>query len=155
MRECRTCHKNLPETSDFFYKDKRYTPGWLHACKKCHQAKLLKANDPEGQEHRNKWRRDWQRKLRIEVLTHYSGGTPNCACCGVQHYEFLALDHTNGNGNAERRRLGLNGGQPIYSYVKKHGYPEGFRVLCHNCNLSFGFYGHCPHTTKSANLLEI
>jgi hypothetical protein len=33
----------------------------------------------------------------------------------------------------------------LHLYLRTHGYPSGFRVLCHNCNFSFGHYGYCPH----------
>lgn len=29
-------------------------------------------------------------------------------------------------------------------------FPEGFRVLCFNCNNSLGMHGYCPH----GNLIE-
>jgi hypothetical protein len=29
--------------------------------------------------------------------------------------------------------------------LAKHGYPDTFQLLCHNCNLARGFYGTCPH----------
>ncbi len=37
------------------------------------------------------------------------------------------------------------GGSVLYSWLKKQGYPPGFQVLCHNCNLAKGYYGACPH----------
>jgi hypothetical protein len=33
----------------------------------------------------------------------------------------------------------------LYHYLRKHNYPPGFRVLCHNCNMAFGHFGRCPH----------
>lgn len=83
-------------------------------------------------------------KIRFEVLEHYSNGKLKCACCGENHIEFLAIDHINGNGNAEKKRLNLKGHNFLY-WLKKNNYPEGYRVLCHNCNQSNGFYGYCPH----------
>jgi hypothetical protein len=26
--------------------------------------------------------------------------------------------------------------------------PDGFRVLCHNCNQAIGYYGVCPHESE-------
>lgn len=35
----------------------------------------------------------------------------------------------------------------IYRWLRINKYPKGFRTLCHNCNMSYGFYGYCPHQT--------
>ena len=51
-----------------------------------------------------------RKQLRVDALVAYGG---QCACCGEKAYEFLAIDHINGGGLAERRRLG-GGGEYIY-----------------------------------------
>jgi hypothetical protein len=33
-------------------------------------------------------------------------------------------------------------------WLKRNGYPKGFRVLCHNCNSARGLYGYCPHKRR-------
>ena len=81
-------------------------------------------------------------KTRLEVLSHYSGGTMKCACCGESHVEFLGIDHINNDGGKFRKE---NPGTSIYFRLKREKYPDGYRVLCHNCNMSIGFYGYCPH----------
>ena len=80
--------------------------------------------------------------LKIAVFEAY-GGT-FCACCGVKHIEFLTLDHINGDGATQRRNL-KKLGSVFYYWLKRQGYPPGFRVLCFNCNCALGFFGHCPH----------
>jgi len=82
-------------------------------------------------------------ELRREVLSHYSGGDMQCACCGEKIDEFLTIDHV-GGGGAEHRRLGLRG-VAFYLWLKRNEYPDGFRVLCMNCNFSIGIKGYCPH----------
>ncbi|MFA5766518.1 MAG: hypothetical protein WC919_01165 [Candidatus Paceibacterota bacterium] len=83
-----------------------------------------------------------QRKTRLKVLRHYGGETPKCACCGESHTEFLSIDHINGGGNKHRKNNKI---VSIYAWLYKHKFPDGFRVLCHNCNFSYGLYGYCPH----------
>jgi hypothetical protein len=83
--------------------------------------------------------------VRRRVLEHYSDGAPVCACCGEWRFPFLSLDHTDGGGNAHRRRLGLAAGNGFYRWVIQNGFPPLFRVLCHNCNSARGYYGACPH----------
>jgi hypothetical protein len=95
------------------------------------------------------------RRARYRVLSHYSGGMPSCACCGEMTYHFLSLDHVDGGGNKERIKLQL-GGSHFYTRLEREGFPPGYRVLCHNCNMSYGFYGYCPHTdpTKGSGWLD-
>ncbi len=85
--------------------------------------------------------RQWNRQNRVDALTHY--GDRKCACCGNGTYEFLCIDHVNGGGGQHRKEVG--GGARFYYWLKKNGYPDGYQVLCHNCNLAKGFYGECPH----------
>lgn len=85
--------------------------------------------------------RHW--KLKLEVWENYGGA--KCSCCGVSEREFLTIDHINGGGGKHRKELRTSGSQHIYPWLKKNNYPEGFRVLCMNCNFSFGMYGFCPH----------
>jgi hypothetical protein len=87
--------------------------------------------------------REYRVKLRLEVLDHYSNGILECDCCKEKHIEFLSLDHKNGGGEKHRKLVGV--GIKFYLWIKKNNYPEGYRVLCHNCNQSYGFYGYCPH----------
>lgn len=77
--------------------------------------------------------------LRLEVISAYGG---RCSCCGEDKLEFLALDHVNGGG---AKHIKENDSQVHYRDAKKRNYPPDYRVLCHNCNLSIGHYGYCPH----------
>lgn len=103
--------------------------------------------------YQRQWRRDnsvksreygrkSQRRARIECISHYSDSKNVCACCGESHLEFLCIDHIDGGGSKVRRQQGSGS---IYWWLRARKYPEGFRVLCHNCNMSLGFYGYCPH----------
>lgn len=77
---------------------------------------------------------------RSSALLNYGG---KCTCCGEEQYEFLVIDHVNGGGDNHRREIGR--GAVVYRWLADHGYPDGFQVLCHNCNSSLGHYGYCPH----------
>jgi hypothetical protein len=92
-------------------------------------------------------------KRRLEVLTHY-GGTPlKCQCCGESNIEFLTIDHINGGGNQQRKHIRSKNGKTInfYKWLVDNNFPEGYRVLCYNCNCSLGHYGYCPHKIVSEN----
>ncbi len=98
-------------------------------------------------EERKKWNslaKGKARERRALVITHYGG---KCACCGEARMEFLCIDHINGGGLAHRRVAGM--GTHMYKWIIKNGFPDDLRVLCHNCNMSYGFYGYCPHQQHS------
>lgn len=85
-----------------------------------------------------------RRSQRMEALLAYSpSGTPACECCGESTLTFLALDHVNGGGGKQHKELGGGG---YYTWLRRNNYPEGFRVLCHNCNMGRQLNGGtCPH----------
>ena len=96
----------------------------------------------------NRSAREGNRRLKLRVLAAYGGV---CLCCGETSWQFLTIDHINGDGNAQRKHLGLNGSQ-FYRWLQKQNYPVGFRVLCFNCNTAIGFYGGCPHADNQRRL---
>ncbi len=79
----------------------------------------------------------YQQKLKLEVLIHYSNNPPICACCGELEVRFLSIDHINGDGHEHRRKIGGNGSH-LYYWLKRNNYPNGFQVLCYNCNMAKG-----------------
>lgn len=80
------------------------------------------------------------RETRAEVLSAYGG---KCNCCGESESAFLVMDHIDGGGNAHRKEQ--NSGRAIYHWLKRNGYPDGFQVLCANCNMAKERPGGCPH----------
>ena len=89
--------------------------------------------------------RKCRRKLRLLALSKYGGNPPKCACCEEAEIGFLTIDHINGISNREHRKEIGNGGSNLYSWLKKNNFPNGFQVLCYNCNCAKGHYGQCPH----------
>ena len=56
-----------------------------------------------------------RRKLeRRTVFEHYG---LECACCGESTYEFLEIDHINGDGASHRRAIGVS---VIYRWLIRH-----------------------------------
>lgn len=100
--------------------------------------KYYRKNPAKKKEHNKRY----ARKLKLEVLTHYSGNPPKCTCCEETHIEFLTIDHIHGGGSRQTREVGR--GKNFYQWLKRNHFPKGFRVLCLNCNFSFGHYGYCP-----------
>lgn len=95
-----------------------------------------------GKSNRSKRRRAY----KLEVIEYYTNNTNECSCCGEKHFEFLCVDHMNGDGHRQRKELGSSGsGTGFYLWLIKHDFPKGYRILCFNCNCSLGFSGYCPH----------
>ena len=93
--------------------------------------------------HRHLLHKNYVLKIKREVLTHYGKGNVQC----VLHYKnfplekpvidirVLTIDHINGDGAKQRKRLGkiLPSGHPFYRWLKNNSYPNGYQVLCMNC----------------------
>ena len=157
MKTCSACKQTFPH--DQFGKDRSTSDGLTYACKSCQKkarskywkehsdkAKLASANwEAQNKSRRNAWRRKNHFQLKIEVMSHYSGGLPICRCCGIDILDFLTIDHEYNDGAQHRKTNNLIGGYQTYAFLKRNAYPDGFRVLCRNCNSSIGLYGYCPH----------
>ena len=84
------------------------------------------------------WR--WRENLKNKIISHYSNGTMECAICGHSDRRALCLDHINNDGAEHRRSLDKNGNKKnvsntsVYQSLLKQNFPEGYQVLCHNCN---------------------
>lgn len=109
------------------------------------QKELCKKWVAENKDRHNYIRKLSRQKIRLEVLNHYSNGDIKCNCCGEINHEFLAIDHINNDGAENKRNGEPKGGIGFYTYLRKNNYPEGFQILCHNCNMAKAFYGICPH----------
>ncbi len=121
---------------------KRDAPAGYRRCDYCRQTgtkRMLKWRQ-KGGDRWNNYQRERNRKRRKIVIKHYGD---KCKCCGEQTFEFLAVDHILGGGNAHRREVGSGG--PMIEWIITNDFPPGFRILCHNCNQAIGYYGHCPH----------
>jgi hypothetical protein len=143
---CRACKRTLPLTREYFYYNHTRKHGFQYICREC-------ANSQDYAWKNVDRVRDKERKrashvaLRQEVLAHYSHGTMRCACCGEGHIQFLAIDHVNGGGHRQRQQIGRNS-RATYYWLKVKGFPEGFAVLCHNCNNAKAWDGECPHEAE-------
>lgn len=99
---------------------------------------------------------------KLDAFNAYGG--PVCVCCGETTLEFLSMDHINNDGASHRKHIAAsntyrrnkgdwNGsGVDIYAWLRRNGYPEGFQVLCMNCNFAKGKYGECPHTKSNESV---
>jgi len=151
MKTCTKCLRSLP-LGEFtkVWKDREALQPSCKACNRAYQREWNRRNkDRRNARLRARYKvqsaamrepsRRYRQKLRRAVLEAYGG---ICTCCGETHHEFLTIDHPNNDGAAHRKTLK---GLSIYKWLKDENYPDGFRVLCWNCNCSRGNYGYCPH----------
>jgi hypothetical protein len=108
--------------------------------KESHREELI-AKRIARRDETNRKQREYKFLLRSEVLVHYGN---KCQCCGESMQEFLSIDHINGGGNKHKKITG-GAGYPTYLWLKNNNYPDGFQVLCHNCNQAKHIYKICPH----------
>jgi hypothetical protein len=145
-RICKRCKNEFPPTIP-----------WMFLCRKCgkitryekRQEKFAKYRELHREELREKHKQR-SRERRTECLIAYGGSPPKCSCCGELHVEFLSIHHVNGDGKTDRMKPGRLG-SCLFFNLRKLGFPPGYAVLCHNCNLSLGFYGYCPHNKEKPN----
>jgi len=82
-------------------------------------------------------------KYRRAVIRHYTNNTFKCNCCGEDQYDFMTVDHINNDG--KEHRINEPSAANIYSYLFRRGFPEGYQILCWNCNSSKNKNGECIH----------
>lgn len=83
--------------------------------------------------------------FKLKVLKHYSKGKMECECCGERIIDFLTIDHKSNDGAKHRKTIGS---AHVYKWLIDNNFPEGYSVLCMNCNFGKGLKynkGICPH----------
>ena len=107
-------------------------------CEKCLKHGREYLNSKKGK--RKEYFEKSYNKLKDEVFAAYGGRM--CVCCGETIREFLTIDHINNDGAKHRKEINT----PLYTWLRKNNYPEGFQVLCWNCNSGKRINGGvCPH----------
>ncbi len=153
-RRCTRCGEVKP--LEEFYPHKKGKYGRASTCGTCARGKAQEYhqknrgriavakkeyNRTRDKERKRESVRAYTFRLRQRILEAYGHA---CECCGESRREFLGIDHVKGGGTQQRRE-GLSGVR-LYNTMIESGFPKDeYRLLCHNCNLSKGFYGHCPH----------
>lgn len=142
-KRCPKCSKSLPLIA--FSKAVRSGDGLQGWCKQC----MVGYKNEYADTHGDSYHKLSNQRLRWDVLVHYSADPPFCSCCGDKTYEFLSIDHIAGGGRQHRI---ANNWSKLYQLLKSAGLPDGYRVLCHNCNQAIGHYGFCPHQHPDRSL---
>ena len=148
-KKCFRCLEVKPESE--YYKKRN---GLMAQCKSCYGdacRSYRKDNIVRIREHD----RRRAEAVKYDVMSHYSSTAyPQCSCCGEENITFLAIDHTDGGGSRMRREGTHKTGYMMYKYLKKNNYPDGFQVLCHNCNWGKHHHGVCPHESEVSSVMS-
>lgn len=154
---CNKCRRFLP--SDSFGVNNFSKRGLNYACLECMRRYIKGVRDKnrewwlqysrryyqEHKEARKEAKDKYNQKLKDGVYEAYGGY--KCVCCGETEPAFLTIDHINGCGRKLRKEQGF--GNHFLFWLREHNYPEGFQILCWNCNLGKHFNGGiCPHVTQ-------
>lgn len=112
-------------------------------CKKC---PTVEAAERHAQQSRDNAQLVRDRN-KVAVVEAYGG---KCSCCGEAEPVFLCVDHVDGDGARHREAIGqgvrrIGSGSVMYAWLVKNGFPEGFQLLCANCNLGKQSIYGCPH----------
>lgn len=149
FKKCSKCKKEKPLLD--YYKRKNGSP--LAECKVCTRKRSLNYKERnlkyvcERQVRYGK-----KRRARVKEAVFAAYGGYKCACCGETEKLFLTIDHINNNGAAHRREIvgkRTGAGYPTYNWLANNNFPEGYQVLCMNCNHGKRMNnGICPHKAR-------
>lgn len=84
------------------------------------------------QERTQKYYQTYKNYNKFLTIFHYTNGKMCCANCGENIFELLTIDHINGGGSKHRKVIGYHN---IYVWLRRNDFPNGYQVLCYNCNL--------------------
>jgi hypothetical protein len=115
------------------------------------RAERLASMSPEELEaYRDKVNREnTERRDKVRDTVYKAYGGYICECCGETERAFLSIDHVNNDGAEHRRTHRLQTGEQMHRWLIRNGFPDGFQVLCMNCNWGKrNNNGACPHSEK-------
>lgn len=116
-------------------------------CVKCGKAPPNKNKtmcEPCSEKNRAKAARFAREKRVPAVKTVYEHYGNTCVCCGASEPLFLTIDHINSDGAEHRRNFVGSARLPMW--LVENDFPEGFQILCFNCNCGRQRNGGlCPH----------
>jgi hypothetical protein len=84
----------------------------------------------ENSDRRNIRLRERYLELKRQSVRAYGG---ECQNCKENELAFLTIDHINGGGRKHSTKFKKKTAH-IHLWLKNNGYPEGFQILCANCN---------------------
>ena len=127
-----TPEKKKAWSKEYYQKNKQKQADYCRWYRKTN-AEKIRAKHMALQPEITAYRAEKRRLEKLEVMNHYSNGTGCCVRCGFSDIRALQIDHINGGGTKHRVELGRSG-EAFYRWLRMNNYPEGYQVLCCNCN---------------------
>jgi hypothetical protein len=137
---CIKCEKEKDLTE--FAKAKRNKDGHRGRCLDCwaEYSREYRQDNPGSLQKQAAASKRQREDAKRKVFEYYG---VTCACCGESCLLFLTVEHIDGGGRKHRKTMGA---QTIYVWLVNNGFPEGFEILCYNCNCGKRVNGGvCPH----------
>ena len=144
QKQCFICKLTKPYSD--FHKNSNKKIGIHGYCKSCY-SEYHKENYRKNQDKIRERVKKNRQKIRRQVIGYYSKNTFACACCGEDIFEFLSIDHVFGGGNQHRKQL-RNCNLTLYRWLRDNDFPDGYQVLCMNCNWGKRDREECPHKQR-------
>ena len=119
-RKCRRCKIQLTENNSF----KSFIKYKINLCSDC-------SNECKKEEYVK------NRLIVLEMLGN------RCICCLDENLNHLTIDHIDGGGNKEKKKI--RGAKYLRKLKNDKNITEKYRCLCYNCNYCIGFWGKCQH----------
>ena len=150
-KSCRRCHKKLPLSQ--FPTRKHKKDGHSSVCKGCSHSRKkeqYKVNSELKKKYNHTYRehnkekckfltREYMHKTRWMALTKIAEvhhiGSPSCMVCGFTDARSLQIDHVNGGGTSQLRKMGS---YKFYRYILDSSpklIRDNYQILCANCNM--------------------
>jgi len=149
-----------------FYKQHSFTAKTKHTsvmaeCRACARART-KARY-HGEKHDEIRKKDnlsvREKRAKIKDIVFAAYGGYKCVCCGETEPMFLTIDHINNDGAKHRRQISGKrhmAGYHTYKWLMDNNFPDGFQVLCMNCNHGKRMNnGICPHQVRRNDYPEM
>ena len=142
MKRCTGCKQLLDESK--FWRNNHHRDGLGYRCIECKKEykrvwdeenrEELRAKANEYNRIHRKYRREqyrrWREHRHLLVIQVYSDLDIKCALCGEEDIDVLSIDHINGGGVSHLKTIPNS---DLYAWLINSKYPDGFRVLCWNC----------------------
>jgi hypothetical protein len=90
-------------------------------------------------------------KIKTDTFSYYSNGNIKCKNCSCKDLDILTIDHINGKGSSHRIEIfgdKKTGGCRFYFWLKRNNFPNGYQVLCFNCQFRKRFIEMQPDNTS-------
>lgn len=126
IKHCNKCNRDLLYDN---FQRRTHTPhGKQPWCRDCHTAYAIayRKRNPQQVAKAKATQRESIRRQRRKIFALLG---EKCAKCGFSDWRALHIDHKNGGGNEEYRKLGPYG---VRRRVLKT--PADYQLLCANCN---------------------